>query len=910
MIGIENNLYPPQTSTWMPAFVRTQPCRVYFSLSIYNVKTDIGNAQVVVNDQNTNASVLNPTKYPTGIMITQLQEDPNRRGNDKYYIEIIPKIDIEGGQFEINKFYKVQIRFTSINAPQPPEDGKVAGWLIDNQKFFSEWSRVCLIRGISQPTVYLRNFENVTDDNQIVQFSTFNINFVGSLQFENAELEKETLKSYRFYIYDESSDELIFDSGEIFTNYYEDPNQINYLLTYLLEENINYRLNLSYTTYNEYTNRDYIKHFSVVEGNLEEFDARITVTPNVDLGCMSINVFSDKSVMMVNNLVIRRSSNESNFTLWEDIHFDVVANEPTEHLDYTWNDYTVKSGIFYRYAAQTVNTQGERSFAVLSEHGEMIVFDDMFLTRDNMQVRLRYDPNISSFKRTISESLTETIGSKYPYFRRNGSVCYKQFPIAGLITWFCDEEGVFINKDKIYKGYVNDYNNYNLEENIDEYQDYIYEREFREKVMDFLYENTIKLFRSTTEGNILVKLMDINFTPNQTLGRMLYSFSAMAYEVDECTLANYEKYGILSVGTYSQDLTHTYGKVGQWQGVVKANEDLFNLVQEKYNSMVDADLINTLEVFRAIKLEFSSDPYLIEDAGGGVLKPWTKTSDATESGSGAENLAYGYLVYINNTPIIVSPRGYYELSDEGTAVTSITFPLDTDVDFNYVAVLTESENSEKIAASKYYYSTIAGQQWGSFDIDQSVVGAIYMKYKTQRKDFYTKLLSVDYLAIESAPGAVIYVKDAFDTDYYRHVVGPTGTLRFYNKDTVITNAYIYGMHLVDHDGNRNEVRDEEFINTGITVDSIDDIENPIKNGVYTIKTMKVDFTEPQEMLLKRSEETVKDPYLAMMKASLHNESSRYIYYHSQWYIFTDNHDVMCPIDATIDYICETVKGEY
>jgi len=47
--------------------------------------------------------------------------------------------------------------------------------------------------------------------------------------------------------------------------------------------------------------------------------------------------------------------------------------------------------------------------------------------------------------------------------------------------------------------------------------------------MDFLYEDNVKLFRSVPEGNILVKLMDISFSPNQTLGRLVYSFSCTAY---------------------------------------------------------------------------------------------------------------------------------------------------------------------------------------------------------------------------------------------------------------------------------------------------------------------------------------------------------------------------------------------
>ena len=66
--------------------------------------------------------------------------------------------------------------------------------------------------------------------------------------------------------------------------------------------------------------------------------------------------------------------------------------------------------------------------------------------------------------------------------------------------------------------------------------------------MDFLYANKVRLFRSATEGNILVKIMDINFTPNSTLGRRIYSFTATAYEVDAATIKNYDKYGISPLG--------------------------------------------------------------------------------------------------------------------------------------------------------------------------------------------------------------------------------------------------------------------------------------------------------------------------------------------------------------------------
>jgi hypothetical protein len=59
------------------------------------------------------------------------------------------------------------------------------------------------------------------------------------------------------------------------------------------------------------------------------------------------------------------------------------------------------------------------------------------------------------------------------------------------------------------------------ETNSDTLNTVIYEKDFRDKVKEFLYEHNVKLFRSATEGNILVKLMNISFSPNQSLGRKI-----------------------------------------------------------------------------------------------------------------------------------------------------------------------------------------------------------------------------------------------------------------------------------------------------------------------------------------------------------------------------------------------------
>lgn len=532
MPGIENNLYPPIVATWMPAFIRTETCKVYFSLSIYNSKDDIANAQVIINNQSDNRSAFNSSNYSTGIKICNILTDESRT-DDKYYIEINPG-DLTGGSFGINQFYKVQIRFTKKGV-QSPGSSPSASWLTENQKYFSEWSTVCLIKGIEKPNIVLRGFS----DTGSTTFHQEIVDIVGNMYFNNSKyIEKETLKSYNIRLYNNDKDKLLYNSGIIYTNTYN-PNEINYTLKVHLE-NAHYRLVLRYTTVNEYT--DSVTYTFLMSQNLiDPLSVTIEATPDTENGRMKISITGSGSFS--GDLIIRRASNEDNYTIWEDVHQTKMNNQS---LNYIWYDYTVESGVLYKYGAQQKNGSGQRG-ELITTKPILINLDDMFLTRANMQFRIKFDPNVSNFKYTYSEIKIDTLGAQYPYFYRNGNVKYRQFSISGLITSWCDEEGIFLNKTNIYKDSEKQYSSYNKEENITEYQDYIYERKFREKIIDFLYADDIKLFRSPTEGNILVRLMDISLTPNQTLGRMLYSFTANAYEIDECSIDNFQKYGILSI---------------------------------------------------------------------------------------------------------------------------------------------------------------------------------------------------------------------------------------------------------------------------------------------------------------------------------------------------------------------------
>ena len=909
MAGIGNNLYPPIVATYMPAFIRTQSCKIYFSLSMYNSYEDIKNVQVIISNQNTNISALKTSTYPTGIKTTNLNIDSSIDGDDKYYITISPN-DLEGGIFELNQFYKVQLRFTSVNAANITDSQKIASWLSNNKAYFSEWSTVCLIKGIQQPSIYIKGFED-TGNNEETVFTTQVVDFVGSLYYSaNSNIEKEVLKSYSITLYNELDLETpLTESGVIYTNQYN-PNEINYTFKYGLEDGISYVAVLEYTTNNLYTETKTYK-FTIMQYGIDKLNADIEASADQEEGRIKIDIIAKDTEKFTGNLTIRRTSSESDFTIWEDVH--TVTLTTGQELNYTWYDSTVQSGVWYRYCAQKRNSRGDRGIIIEIRHPVIVVLDDMFLTRHNCQLKIKFDPQVNSFRHTISESRIETLGGKYPFIRRNGNMNYRQFPISGLITHFCDENGLFTNKDKIYGTSRELFDNFNETNNITDYQDYIYERNFREKVMDFLYDNTVKLFRSTTEGNILVKLMDISLTPNQTLGRMIYSFSATAYEIDEANIDNYNKYGIQETGTYNSYIQYSYDKLGQLQGTYSGSQqNLLTLIQEKYAQMANAGFKNVVNYLKWVKIEFESEPYLIRDNGNGGIVPLTINSGYTPD----ENTAVGYIMYINNEPVIVSKNGYYELKDEDTKVTSIWFPRSTTVTVDFVCLLSEVEDTSNLANKIYYYRKV-GQYWGTFDVKDSISRQIYLKYLIDYKAYYQRLVSVNGVSIEAEPGTVVYVKDSSDTDLNRHVIGETGFLELYDDDATIEGLYFCGIHMTEtEDIDRDELRFNEFIETGIKVDAFEDIENPIPNGVYWIASHAIDpqeYDEKNDLLYvtQSDVELVADNIYALLLERIFEENkNRYIYFRGQWYLFTNTNDVLCPVEGIINYYCEIVKGEY
>ena len=898
MAGLGNNLYPPIfKKAYMPAFIRNNNteekcCKVFFSISVYNSLNEIATdlVQVSVQNQNTNYSALDLEKYPSGIMLTSLKEKEDRKTDDRYYIEIGLGDLAQGNQFNPGEYYKVQIRFTS----SLEENGttKDETWFNTNIANFSEWSQVVLVKGIETPRLQLRNFDNQVSERE---FALQDISLVGSVIFNTQ--DKEYLKKYRIILYDNLMTEILQDSKEKYSNIYSNPNQIYYKIKYNLKHEENYILKIQLQTNNLYEwEETYAFTMNLVQyTTLDSSNYHIQAQPDDRGGRIKVKVTSDQKPKQLGmNLIIRRSCSKDNFNIWEDVYTFLAKS--TEVVNLTWYDMTIESGVWYKYSLQQRNLQGFRSNLIIYETPIMCVFQDIFLTTAANQLKIRFNPQVNNYSHVVAESLTQTIGSKYPFIRRNGNVNYRTFSLSGTITHFMDARQNTMHASPLDLYGTNEfggkskYDQYNNRHNINVYNNSIYERDFREKVIDFLYKNDVKLYKSSTQGNMLVKLMNISFTPNNTLSRHIYDFTCTVQQIDEFTVDNCDKYNIQDKGQYSNETSVsiiTQGQIlapnlnlfytesdsnnqeeeiyknrkiynansrlvfGNAKGDTGLSKDIIkNYIAPKYNYL-KTDLIDVkIDYLSYLKIEFTSPPYLISQVNG-TLKMC----------EGSEKAIYlGHIIKINGESIIVGPEGIYELADNSIQIKTLEFLSSEETGvISYEAVVLEFEQSSLIAKTYENIEKI-GQLFGFFRPSDSIFKKIYTRYfynsyetrSLEQQEGTSKLITSQNLEklkgvrIYAAPNTVILVKDKRDDKAYdSFLVGPTGLLEFYDinpeneeDSTDITGIYIKGIKLQETENQESdtELNDNQFAYDEGVYATIEQITNPKKNHVYTISS--------------------------------------------------------------------------
>ena len=392
----------------------------------------------------------------------------------------------------------------------------------------------------------------------------------------------EKVYSYNFTIYDQNN-EVYETSGELLHNHenniQSDLSYDTFLSQKTLIENETYQIVYTITTINGLVISS--PKYKIVQQSTVPPEKHIDViaTMNEENAYVAISLLGENNQyglegVAAGNFLISRASSKDNYTTWMEIdRFALYDEYPSK---YNWKDFTIEHGYSYKYSLQQYNDNNKIYSNRILSNEITTNFEHIYLYDGKRQIKIKYNPKISSFKDTLLESKTNTLGGKYPYFFRNGNVSYKEFPISGLISYQSDEEQLFLKDEDMGLQDISHLKRGNiLDDSIDakiisnkqdrtiNLVDYNIraERIFKLKVLEFLNDGKPKLFKSPGEGNYIVRLMNSSLSPNDQLGRMLHTFSTTATEIDTVNNSTLNKYNFISI-------TKPKNKMFKWKTVI------------------------------------------------------------------------------------------------------------------------------------------------------------------------------------------------------------------------------------------------------------------------------------------------------------------------------------------------------
>jgi len=575
----ESGLFPPILDNYLPAIdiADIKPTSqedpggftVYFALSSFEShKTAIHSLHISITRQTNYHSLLDSTLYTRGIIVQDFDfvankttpSDPVEYQGQNYYKTTIPFSDLNiKEELVYNTYYKLQVRMSKDANPNKTGQ-ELAVYLADegNLSKFSEWSTVSLLRFIAPRVLTAKIGEKdfPSQSTGAVNVNTSALTLFGkylpqsevagykdiSSYLYNGNNDQEYLANYRVKVYDVDNN-LVVDSDVLQpTNF----NEINYNIPYFFPIG-NSTVILELTTANLNTKTITCTVTASYSHNQWASQSHIAETIGVDtvIGMVGITFEpgSENPIPEGSEIMIRRGESTDNFGYWSTIYTKNITTATSK--PFYFNDYTIESGTLYKY--EITFTYNKQSYFIV-EGPAISVFDHAFLTGEGTQLCVKFNANISNFKRNVSDNLLNTLGGTYPYITRNGHMNYRSFGLSGTIAYEMDAEHQFSTRSDIYGDWIDVYGSYFVNHYMNQRNDRITQRKFREMVMDYLYDDIPKLFRSTPEGNILVRITDVSLTPNQTTGRMIYDFSCTATEIGEANVENYKLYKIQDFG--------------------------------------------------------------------------------------------------------------------------------------------------------------------------------------------------------------------------------------------------------------------------------------------------------------------------------------------------------------------------
>ena len=535
-------LYPPAIAGTLPAFCGTETISVPFSMNRAVSPKEVAGFALKI-------------KTVTGVYIATLtQTDATKFNIDHDCIVTFNLADsLKTLVFNIGQHYKMQLAY------------------IDQTGAVGIYSTVGVMKYTSEPEVIIERLEpkriNQHNYSYVGKYSQ-----AGTTALADGTIVKKdaTEKMYSSYFEITDGDEnIIFNSGEMIHKTGDD--NVSYesfeeiLVAQDLDINTSYYIKFYVTTMNGLTKSSPKYRIMQRRSIRPEIDIQLIATLDKDNGFIHLSFKTPEPIVSGTFLISRAVS--SNGYVWEEFkRFDLQSMIPEK-----WNlmDCTVEQGTTVRYALQQYNDKNVYSDRIVS-NDVYVDFEDLFLYDGERQLKVRFNPKVTSFKTDILEQKIDTIGSQHPYILRNGNVYYKEFPLSGLISYQMDDSYLFMSKDELGLSEKS----FNLtSENL------AAERKFKMRVLEWLTNGQPKLFRSPTEGNYIVRLMNTSLSPNDTVGRMLHTFSSTAYEIATYNMDNLERYGLI-------DAREALSTQTRWMSV-----DLSTFRQAHGNAYKDDDLV-------------------------------------------------------------------------------------------------------------------------------------------------------------------------------------------------------------------------------------------------------------------------------------------------------------------------------
>ena len=570
---MNNYLFPPFMPSKQDGFVVNGEGRVYFNLSPLNSIDQVEHLQLSLYRQDNNRNLLTDRTYTSSgvslntrnsVLYYKKSEIKFSASKQMYYV-VIPTL--EAPLIPAGLVAKIQIRLGTQTlrfangAVYDNSTGEEMTEVWNNTQInvlgMSEWSTISIIKTLSPFDSYIQNFNKGVVNN----INTTVYTFVGMTNLYNSN-PKETIKSTRFVLFDFNGNQLE-DSGAIIQP--ESQKLYNYhTFNKVLDPDTTYQVLFEVSTSSGYT-QSQLYDFAVV---LEDRDITYSIELNENYYGMSSEEISLTKTMVrlvvkdaaysdenlkPNTYLIRRASSKDNFETWIDLA-ELRCAIGTSELYATYNDIMVESGITYKYTVQPKMLNTSRLVVSDSVEATPVYEHTWLLGQNNAYLSIGFNLNLSNFKTVIKEAKIETIGSQYPFFVRNGDIKYREFSLSGLI---CQ------NMDATNSLRIGEYENRHIQE-----------RMFRDSLHELLLDGRPKLFKSETEGLILVYLSNVSLTPNNVLGRMLYDFSMTATEIGRVDVDNLSEAEIIQFLQPGRDIRMPaiVGYVNEYREMVSVNQ--------------------------------------------------------------------------------------------------------------------------------------------------------------------------------------------------------------------------------------------------------------------------------------------------------------------------------------------------